>query len=315
MKKAKNEALDKKKYRERKKPYIFYCTDDFGATETSCDRIVECAGTGFLNKISVFPNTEVPTAAEKLEKIGNAALSLHLNFVEGSCVGDKEKLDLLTDKNGCFRHTFFGLFILSVFSRKKLKEQIKYETRCQIEKFRSEFNKDNSLFLDSHQHTHMIPALFSALSEVIVEDRLNVKYLRIPTEPVSPFLKEPSLYTQYLSVNLIKQLLLNFFGLINRKKQIALGIPNAAFFGILFSGNMNENRVRKILPHYIDYAIKKKCDIEVLFHLGYVDAASDEKYLRALKFRDFYLSPNRKAEYEAAMNMTEFCPTRRKDVK
>ena len=150
--------------------------------------------------------------------------------------------------------------------------------------------------LDSHQHTHTIPLVFSALSEVIEENGLEVGYIRTPAEPLSPFIKTPSLFGSYISVNLIKQWLINFFTLINRGGIKKLGIPSACFFGIMFSGKMTEERVRKLLPAYVKYAKKRRCDIEILFHPGYVDAG---EALRGFKFKKFYLSENRRREYDA----------------
>ncbi len=100
----------------------------------------------------------------------------------------------------------------------------------------------------------MIPAVFSALCEAMAERGIKADYIRIPCEPITPFLKTPSLYFRYLSKNLIKQILLNFFGRINRRRFKTTGAETAVFFGIMFSGNMDHGTVKKLLPKYVDYA-------------------------------------------------------------
>ena len=287
-----------------RKPYIFYCTDDFGMTETSCDHIIECAESGFINKISIMPNMSVCNIGEKLEGLHDVRLCVHLNFVEGECVGDRSRLSLLVDEDGYFKNTFTGLFFLSLTHSAELIEQIKYEMRMQIARVRPYLDDTVPLFLDSHQHTHMIPALFRAMCEVIAEDGLDVGYLRVPAEPIRPFLSVPSMYVQYLSPNLIKQWTLKACKLLCSRRLKRLGVKYAAFFGIMFSGNMTEERVRKPLPQYIKYAKRHNTDVEVLFHLGYIDMEKDAEFPKDIIFNGFYLSQGRKNEYDAAVSLS-----------
>ena len=290
-------------------PYIYWCADDFGITAASCDRIAECAANGCLNKISVLPNSDVGDIAGRLKKIRDirkVTFCVHLNFVEGHCVSDKNDIPLLVDCGGSFKNSFTGLLKLSLSkSRKALREQLKTEMKAQISRAAAFFPENEPLFIDSHQHTHMIPLIFSVLCEVIEEERLRVEYLRMPSEPVLPFLKFPSLYPQYISVNLIKQWLLKLFGLLNRKRFNALNIKTACFFGIMFSGNMTEKRVARLLPAYRKYAAGRGCEIEILFHPGYVSEAGDAPYFKNIKFRKFYLSSGRRNEYDALINISE----------
>ena len=132
------------------------------------------------------------------------------------------------------------------------------------------------------------------------DENLKVKYLRIPSEPVMPFIMTPSLYFTYNPVNIIKQWLLKFLWQINKKEFKKAKIPTAYFFGILFSGNMDEKRVKKVLPHYIALAEKKCKDIEILFHPGYLEK---DELAENIKFDNFYYSNGRKKEYYTAMNL------------
>lgn len=111
--------------------------------------------------------------------------------------------------------------------------------------------------IDSHQHVHMIPAIFSCLCEIIKEDGLQTEYLRIPAEPVLPYISAPELYKSYFSLNFIKQQTLKFLNLFNKSKLKSMGLKQNDFFGIMFSGNMNEKRVNRLLNAFVRHAGRK----------------------------------------------------------
>ena len=278
---------------------IYFCADDYGLNESASARIRQCVARGALNKVSVFPNFGLPDR----NGLQNILLSLHLNLVEGKCMAPAAELDLLAEKDGTFRHTFGGLFLHSVLHGKRLEAQLYQEIRAQVRFFRSLLPPGTPFGIDSHQHTHMIPAVFRALLRVLREENLEPAYLRIPAEPISPFLQTPSLWFTYRPVNLIKQWLLNFLWLINKPMLKRFPLPTADFFGILFSGQMDEPRVRKLLPKFIRRAAKTGRDIEVLFHPGYPEP--DEANLNTLAFERFYRSKNRTVEFDCVMKLSE----------
>ncbi len=86
---------------------------------------------------------------------------------------------------------------------------------------------------------------------------------------------------------MIKQWLLKTFALVNRREIAKSKIQSAYFMGILFSGKFNE-RIRKLLPHYLKLANKYNKNIEIVFHPGYIK--SGEKLLDGSRqdFRKFY---------------------------
>lgn len=271
---------------------IYFCADDYGLNSQSSEHIEKCIKEGILNKVSVFPNFDTVD----FDKLKDVRLSLHLNLVEGKCIAE-DKFSLLTDENGNFKHTFGGLLKMSLLKKKAFEDELYKEIKAQVLYWKN----SNSLpfCIDSHQHTHMIPLVFKVLTKVLREEKIQVEYIRIPAEPLLPFLKTPSLYFTYSPVNVIKQWLINFFWLINKKD---FSFPTAYFFGILFSGKMDEKRVKKVLPHYISLAKKHNKDIEVLFHPGFL---TENVFAKNVKFQNFYLSENRKTEFDSAMNMKE----------
>lgn len=267
-------------------------------------RIQECLDNGALNKVSVFPNLQ-QIDLKKILQNKNVMISLHLNLVEGKCMSNTNEIDLLVDKNGNFKHTFGGLFKLGLFNAKKLETQIYNEIKTQVLFFKNLLPKDIPFCIDSHQHTHMIPAVFKTLLKVLKDEKINVTYIRIPSEPILPYIKTPSLYFTYSPINIIKQWLLKFLWLINKRLPGSSTFHTAYFLGILFSGKMDEKRVNKILPKYIKLAEKNSKDIEVLFHPGFLQKNETDFENKNIVFEDFYLSKNRKTEFDSLIKISE----------
>ncbi len=282
---------------------VYICADDYGMTEKSCGRIEECVKNGVLNRISIFPNTSLSDIKERIKDI-NASLSAHINLVEGKPVSDLKDVSLITDKRGYFRYSFTGLLALSLsLKRKELERQIYTEISAQLARWSTEIAPGKPLEIDSHQHTHMIPSVFRILMRVTKDNGYDVKYIRIPSEPVLPYIKEPSLYKTYSLINIVKQFLLKFFGFINRRALKRSNINSALFMGILFSGNMDEYRVNKILPHYLKLCEKTGRDAELLFHPGYIKKGEELFDTEKQSFNRFYYSPGRKTEYATLKNL------------
>ena len=277
---------------------IYYCADDYGLCESASARIIHCIEKGVLNKVSVFPNIDKVDLTKIPE---NIRISLHLNLVEGKCMANAEEINLIADKNGNLKHTFGGLFKLNLINPKKLEAELYKEIKAQVLYWKRILPENRPFCIDSHQHTHMIPAVFKAMLKVLKDEKINPEYIRIPAEPILPYIKTPSLYFTYSMVNIIKQWLLKFLWFLNKKEKI----PTAYFFGILFSGKMDEKRVKKILPKYLKIAEKKGGDIEVLFHPGYLDKSEADFKNNNIVFNEFYLSENRKTEFDSVIKISE----------
>ena len=279
---------------------MYICADDFGLCDEGSRHIAECVQRGALNKISVFPNM-CPIDTEQLKNCGAKHLSLHINLVEGKPLSDPNKVGLLIDADGNFKHSFVGLLKLSLTKRKEFEKQVYEEIKAQVNMWKSVLPEGFAMMLDSHQHTHMIPSVFRMLMKVIKDEGLETDYLRIPAEPIKPYLFTPSLWFTYKPVNIIKVLLLKFLWVVNKKAYSETPVKTALFFGVMFSGKMDEKRVSKVLCRYIKTAQKKGRDIEVLFHPGFVEGNPIE--IQKMPFSEFYMSGGRKTEYDALMKL------------
>lgn len=274
---------------------IYFCADDYGISEHSNTRIEECIENGVLNKISVFPNVDISHLKEHL--LGrNVELSLHLNLIEGFPLSKKEDISLLITKNGAFKYSFIGLFFKSIFgNRRLLKKQLYSEIKAQISFWKKQVGDETPILLDSHQHTHMIPLIFKTLLDVIKDENIAVEYIRIPAEPILPYIKSPSLYCSFSLSGFIKQWLLKFLNLFNKKEFKKANIASAAFIGIMFSGHVTEDKLYKLLPLYK----KHNKNIEICFHPGFLEPGEKLFNGHRPSFDKFYYSKWRKKEYSA----------------
>jgi hypothetical protein len=280
------------------------CADDYGLDEISSMHIQECIDRGALHRVSVFPNLEKVDLA-RICKYRKVQLSLHLNLVEGTCMAHAGELDLLADENGYLKYSFIGLLKNSLLHRKRFENQVYKEIRAQVLFWKGILPEGMPFCIDSHQHTHMIPAVFHMLLRVLRDEGIVVHHMRIPVEPLLPFIKSPSLYHTYKPVNIVKQWLLKFLWMINQIHFNQDEIPSSCFFGILFSGMMDQKRVSKLLPNYIKIAQKSQKDVEVLFHPGYHDSDQSRWTTENVAFEHFYLSENRKTEFDSVISFIE----------
>ena len=283
---------------------IYFCADDYGLSDCTSMHIQQCVDAGALNKVSVFPNFD-RVDLHKIKNNKNIRLSLHLNLVEGKCMADAKDISLIADSEGNLKHEFGGLFKLNLLQGKKLEDQVYKEIKAQVLFWKSILPEGVPFCIDSHQHVHMIPSVFRALIRVLEDEKITLKHMRIPAEPILPYIKNPSLYFTYSPINLIKQWLLKFLWQINKKQAKKHNIKTSHFAGILFSGKMDERRVRKILPEYIKMSEKDGRDIEVLFHPGYSEKSDINFENKNVVFKEFYLSPNRKTEFDSVMKLSE----------
>ena len=276
--------------------HAYLHADDYAMNFPSSNRIFHCFSEGYLQGISIMPNGCLSDIIPALES-KNLKLRIHLNLVEGKALAPKNQLDLLVDERGYFRHSFIGLLLLSLSpKRKRLKQQASLEFSYQIAHVMA-LTHSSCLGLDSHQHVHMIPLLFHSLEQAVTESGLTVESLRIPAEPLFPFLRYISLYPTYQFSNIIKNILLNFLFLFIRKDiQHMTDNTPSVFMGILFSGHMDEKRILAVLPDFIKIAQRRHTSLELLFHPGSILPGEPSLDPKKKSFLHFYKSSGRQVD-------------------
>lgn len=286
--------------------------DDYGLTLNTSKEMLEGINAGKLSSISIVPNMSAYDASyelwkEILDKSKEPAISVHLNFMEGHCCSEPSKLSYLVDEEGLFDISWGTLvkYNYNIAIREQVKEQLKREILAQLSKVIDTYSLLNNkkLRVDSHQHTHMIPIVMESLLEVIEENNYPTEYIRISKEPWWVYMKFPRFYASYTPINMVKVMILNWYALRDEKLLAKYGIPNMLLSGVFMSGKMDYKRVSTLLPHLKKAADKRKVVLEVLFHPGSTLPQEVGKEFNHPGANEFYLSPNRRIEYEAMMKL------------
>lgn len=286
--------------------------DDYGLTMNTSKDILAGINKKKLNSTSILPNMSCYDDVLTLwnQELGAGIfpnLSVHLNFMEGHCLASKQDVNLLVDDNGYFKLSWIDLvkYNYNRFKYHEVKRQLKIEIREQLWKVIDDYKLLNGkkLRVDSHQHTHMIPIVMKALLEVLEEDKIPTEYIRMSKEAVLPYVKQVRLYPTYQIVNLVKVAVLNFFSIKDEKMLKNNNIPSMILCGVFFSGKMNIERVKKVLPDLKNIAERKKVALEVVLHPGMALQKEMGEEFISEDSTVFYLSPNRKIEYQTMMKI------------
>lgn len=287
--------------------------DDYGLTMNVSKDIMNGIKAGKLSSISIMPNMTCYEDARKyfydnLQEEILPAMSVHLNFMEGYCVANPLQLNYLVNEEGLFNISWGTLvkYQYNPMVRKKVKKQLRMEIEAQLEKVISGYrllNHGKKLRIDSHQHTHMIPIVMESVIEVLKEKKYPVEYIRISKEPWWVYLKKRNLIPTYRFVNVIKVLVLNWYSIRVEKLLTELCIPKMYVSGVMLSGRMDIERVRAVLPDLIKCVSKKKMQLEIIIHPGTVKEEEMGKEFNHVYANQFYLSENRKEEYDTMMNL------------
>lgn len=246
--------------------------DDYGITEDQARAILAlsdtCGGSGALSSVSVFANSPAFAAASELARpyvlSGKLKMALHLNLVEGAPCASASDIPLLVNERGTFCNDFVGLLRLSAGGRREdLARQLKIEISAQIQRFLSEFPQLKDRFrLDSHQHTHAVPAVFRAALAACEQCAVTLEHLRCPVEPVAAHRRAKS---KLDPVNLAKDELISALWKRNRPLMPA-GCATSLFCGVLLSGRMHVVNEALIDAFVVEAARRHASGVEVLFH-------------------------------------------------
>ena len=294
--------------------------DDYALTVNTSKEMLILMKDGVLDGISVIANNPCLDECKGylLDAIPSLpflpVMSVHLNLVEGlslsGCMGTS------SDSSQVFiSETWASLFAASFipFYRKKMKKALKAEIRSQIDDGKRFIDecikkadasgvscKQKALRIDGHQHTHMIPLVWSALVEVIDENGYDVEYIRNSKEPWQPFMNCAELAPTYRFANRVKNRLLNLLsGPVDRYCR-KMGLRPMYLWGLMMSGRMDKDRVAKLYPSMLERAEADGRNLEILFHPGRMTDDEEYRGIPKKSADDFYLSAGRDIEKEGA---------------
>ena len=298
------------------KEILDFHADDYGVSKNSCDGILDLLSKGFLDSISFLPNmTAFECAAKALKDFDQAnpqkkpLVSVHLNFFEGHCVASASDVPDLVDERGYFKISWGSLFKWNYnpIKRQKIKRQLTKEILGQTKKcVQAQVVDPLALRFDSHQHSHMIPMVFEALCDAIMElerEGLKTSFIRNTQDPILPYFKIKDLRPTFSKINIVKCLILNHYSFFvqRRLKKMGLGAPYLC--GVFFSGHMDSERIQKVIGRYAKKPLKEGRFIELLFHPGSVlQSEITEEFVKP-DFNRFHLSDDRRIERESVATL------------
>lgn len=250
-------------------------------------------------------------AASMLEGLSpQVKKSVHLNFMEGRSCLPKGTVPDLVDNDSCFKVSWGSLLLASFnpIKRGRIKRQLADEIVAQVEKcIAAGLVEPGALRLDSHQHTHMIPlvqdALFEAVDRLEKKDR-KVVFVRNSEDPIRLYFSSFKTLKSFSAANMLKCMILNLFSQRLKKKLKERNLPAGYLCGVFYSGHMDEERLKKVLPAFEKLAIKKKRKVEVLFHPGRVRREEILPEFTKPGFVKFHLSSNRHIEFDSICKLS-----------
>ena len=282
---------------------IIFHADDYGACREVSEHILDCYRDGALCSLSVLPNGKaLEESMDLLQPMQDKiSVSIHFNLAEGHCMAEPSQVPLLVDERGMFTISFFQVLLWSLTGkRKELRRQIELEMRAQLARM---LPYVKSIRVDSHQHYHMIPVVLQSILKAVKESGREIGFIRVPAEPLSPFLKHPELWLTYRPINLVKNLVLNVLNVMDVRTLKPYRRKSAVFFGILLSGRMDLQRVRRLLPDFRKIADRKDLTLEILCHPGGVEQPESLMDVKNTDCVWFYTSEGRKIEKEMLMKI------------
>lgn len=299
--------------------------DDYALTENTSKDMLACMKAGKLHSISIVPNT---SCFEKcMEMLYNEIpdmpylplLSVHLDFVEGRSLAGKGETPLLVREGSeLMGLSWGGLFKLSYlpWKRAEAKRQLKREIKAQIERAQEAVKRcmetaqkhnipcgQKGLRIDSHQHAHMIPVVWEAVTEVVAEEGYLLEYIRNSKEVLGAFVSEVSLWSSYRPINFVKNRLLSLYSYKVDRYCTRMGLEQMYLWGLIMSGRMDFDRIEKLYKKVSGKAQKDGRTLEILFHPGLMLPEEVTQEVGKEAAEEFYLTDGRKIEYEAVMKL------------
>ncbi len=299
--------------------------DDYALTVNTSKDMLECMKAGKLDSISIVPN--MSCLDECMEMLYEAIpllpflplMSVHLDFVEGKCLSDKESIPLLVRPGSSLMGlSWGGVFKLSYLPGKRsaAKQQLKREIKAQIETVQSKVQRcvdiaaksgvpcaQSGLRIDSHQHAHMIPVVWEAVVETVEEEGYPLTYIRNSKEVLFPFVSEIPLWKTYRPINFVKNRLLSLYSHKVDAYQKHHRMEQMYLWGLVMSGHMDSGRIGILFPKVAAKAKKEGRTLEILFHPGLTLPAEAGPELGDAAAEEFYMSGNRHVEKKAVMEM------------
>jgi predicted glycoside hydrolase/deacetylase ChbG (UPF0249 family) len=227
--------------------YLIINADDYGYFPCISQGILEAAQAGCLTATGILANSpDLNAQLECLDACSQLDLGVHLNLTYNRPL-TKAMCEKLHRWNGKFPNVY--LMSLLILTGKISIETVRNEWCAQIEACQSK----KLVFLNSHEHIHMLPALFALTLELS-------KAYRIPHVRLT----QAQWLSPYSASGLIRNSLMQTMNKINRlhSKQ-----PTPIFLGLSHSGKLDISVLSRIFAR-----LKAGAAYELMCHPGRFDA-------------------------------------------
>jgi chitin disaccharide deacetylase len=239
--------------------YLIVNADDYGYFRCVSNGILKAAAHGIVTATGVFANaTAFAEHATRLRDVDTLDVGVHLNLTEGLPLTAE-----LQSRLARWSGRFPGKFAMAgaIVTGTVQTEDVSREWRAQIERCLASGLRVR--FLNSHEHVHMLPALFPVI-KVLAKD-YAIPHIRFPTSQRGNDSANGSLF---------RGAVMKTLETINRPRA---DFPTAQFLGLAMSGKLDLPRLEHCVSHLAAGTI-----YELMCHPGEFDAqeVTDTRLLR-----------------------------------
>lgn len=235
---------------------LIVTADDFGLSTGINNGIRDAYLNGIVTRTSLVSSGEAFDHAVALAKQHEGLkVGVHLTLIEEQPVSRSNIISSLLGPDGKFLIDYKAFFIRYVLRKINL-DEVCIELESQIQKvLKAGLNINH---LDSHQHLHMLPGIFTITLELA--KKYEIRKIRIIKYGIS-------------HIKHLKELGMALFETISRKNIMSSGLEfTDSFFGLNESGNLSES----YLLHFLDKL--QPGTTELMCHPGYMDSDLYSRY-------------------------------------
>ncbi len=242
---------------------IIINADDFGLCEEVNKAVAQAHSNGVLTSATIMVNMPGAGEAVKIAKeIPTIGVGVHLNLSEGPPVSKEACIDCLLDAQGQFACSPIKLSLLSMAGH-RIRNAIRTELAAQIQWLIDRGLKPTHL--DSHEHIHAIPALFSIVYQLA--GRFGIRAVRWPFEP-EELSRTPWPLTS--EDGRAKALKVRIMAKINRLQNKDF-LKNDILFGLAHTGKIDVNFFKAIALY------NSAATAEIMTHPGLADGPEQDE--------------------------------------
>jgi hopanoid biosynthesis associated protein HpnK len=220
---------------------LIVTADDFGLAAAVNEAIERGHREGILSTASLMvaaPATQ--DAVERARRLPALRVGLHVVLVNGRPALAPERVPLLVDERGLFERDLARAGVRYFFTP-GIRKQLEAEIRAQFEAFAATGLPLDHVNAQNHLHVH--PTVLSLILKVGRE--YGVRAIRIPREPFWPSWRATRTHAGARFAN--SAFLLPWLSLMRLRLRLAGIATNDYVFGMIDTGHMTPERVRKYL--------------------------------------------------------------------